>query len=121
MKHERPRPEAGGAADDPRQDHLTAPAPADKDLPEGTITLAAALQELVELLPGLKAAIDRQAGPPRMTLRLDEVAASLGVCRRAIERERAAGRFPLPDARLGKVPLWKPETIQAWLERSGRR
>ena len=32
----------------------------------------------------------------RLTYRLDEVAADLGVSRRLIERERAAGRFPGP-------------------------
>ncbi len=96
MKNERPQPEARGVVDDPRQDHLTVPNPADKDLPPGITTLAAALQELADIMPGLKAAIDRQPGPPvdRMTLRLDEVAAALGVSRRVIERERSAGRFP---------------------------
>jgi predicted DNA-binding transcriptional regulator AlpA len=55
----------------------------------------------------------------RLALRLDEVAAALGVSRRAIERERAAGRFPRPDLTIGRMPLWKPETIKAWLEGGG--
>ena len=37
--------------------------------------------------------------------------------RRAIERERAAGRFPRPDLTIGKMPLWRLETVRAWLER----
>ena len=41
----------------------------------------------------------------RMALRLDELAASLGVSRRTIERERSAGRFPRPDLHIGKAPL----------------
>lgn len=56
----------------------------------------------------------------RLTLRLDEVVAALGVSRRSIERERAAGRFPKPDLMLGRMPLWRPETLRAWVERGGQ-
>jgi predicted DNA-binding transcriptional regulator AlpA len=56
----------------------------------------------------------------RLTLRLDEVAATLGVSRRAIERLRSAGRFPPPDLTIGRMPLWRPETIRAWIEGGGR-
>ena len=56
----------------------------------------------------------------RMTLRLDELAHTLGVSRRTIERERSAGRFPKPDVQVGRMPLWRPETILAWIERGGR-
>ena len=89
-------------------------------LPPGT-TLAEALSELVELLPGLRDALRRQSGPPvdRMTLRLDEVAAALGVSRRVVERERSAGRFPRPDLTVGKMPLWRVETVRAYVERGG--
>jgi predicted DNA-binding transcriptional regulator AlpA len=51
----------------------------------------------------------------RMALRLDEVAATLGMSRRTIERLRAGGKFPKPDVKAGKAPLWKPETIRAWI------
>ena len=51
----------------------------------------------------------------RMTLRLDELAAALGISRRALERERAAGRFPRPDLTIGRMPLWRPETIRRWI------
>jgi predicted DNA-binding transcriptional regulator AlpA len=57
----------------------------------------------------------------RLALRLDELAAGLGVSRSAIERERRAGRFPKPDRTIGRMPLWRPETIRAWLERGGPR
>jgi predicted DNA-binding transcriptional regulator AlpA len=62
------------------------------------------------------------AGQPvgRMTLRLDELAAALGVSRRCIERARAAGRFPRPDVVLGRMPLWRPESILRWVEGGGR-
>jgi predicted DNA-binding transcriptional regulator AlpA len=57
----------------------------------------------------------------RLALRLEEVAAALGVSRRALERERAAGRFPKPDLILGRrMPLWRPETIRRWAEEGGR-
>jgi predicted DNA-binding transcriptional regulator AlpA len=56
----------------------------------------------------------------RIALRLDEVARALGVSRRSIERERSAGRFPKPDLHVGRMPLWKPETLQRWIEDGGR-
>jgi predicted DNA-binding transcriptional regulator AlpA len=66
----------------------------------------------------------RNPSPPsvaeRLALRLDEVAHTLGVSRRAIERERSAGRFPKPDLTIGRMPLWRPETIRAWVEGGGR-
>jgi predicted DNA-binding transcriptional regulator AlpA len=55
----------------------------------------------------------------RITLRLDELAAALGVSRRTLERERSAGRFPRPDLHIGKAPLWRPETIHRWIEGGG--
>jgi predicted DNA-binding transcriptional regulator AlpA len=110
--------------DDPRQDHPTAPAPAatgppeDAELPEGVKPLAAVLRELAGILPGLRLALEHQARAPvpRLAYRLDELADSLGMSRRAIERERSAGRFPAPDLRFGKAPLWRPETIRDWLD-----
>jgi predicted DNA-binding transcriptional regulator AlpA len=56
----------------------------------------------------------------RLTLRLDELAETLGVSRRTIERERSAGRFPAPDLHLGRAPLWRPETIRRWIDGGGR-
>jgi predicted DNA-binding transcriptional regulator AlpA len=69
---------------------------------------------------------DRGEGRPpfaqieRLTLRLDDVATTLGVSRRAIERERSAGRFPRPDLTIGRMPLWRVETIRRWIEGGGR-
>jgi predicted DNA-binding transcriptional regulator AlpA len=57
----------------------------------------------------------------RLTLRLDDVATTLGVSRRAIERERSAGRFPRPDLTIGRMPLWRVVTIREWLENGGHR
>lgn len=64
-----------------------------------------------------------EAGRPkvdRMALRLEEVALTLGVSRRAIERERSAGRMPKPDRTIGRMPLWRVETIRAWMEGGSR-
>lgn len=62
------------------------------------------------------------ADPPiRLLYRLDELPAMLGVSRRLIDSERAAGRFPAPDVRMGRVPLWSLETLQAWIRRRGGR
>jgi hypothetical protein len=106
-KHERPRLEARGVVDDPRHDHPTAPDlaaiahPETAKLPEKGVTLVDSLAELVAILPGLRAAIERKPSVERLAFRIDEVAESLGMSRRAIERERSAGRFPLPDLHFG--------------------
>jgi hypothetical protein len=58
--------------------------------------------------------------PERLTFRLDDLAELFGVSRRTLERERSAGRFPAPDLTIGKMPLWKPETIQRWVDSGGK-
>jgi hypothetical protein len=92
------------------------------EVTKGETSLAAVLATLVALLSRLAAVLDRPAKPTaeRLALRIDELADALGVSRRAIERERAAGRFPKPDAIVGKMPLWRPETVRSFLERGGR-
>ncbi len=55
-----------------------------------------------------------------LTWRLDAIAKALGISRRTLERERSAGRFPPPDLSIGKMPLWRPETIRRWVEGGGR-
>jgi predicted DNA-binding transcriptional regulator AlpA len=52
----------------------------------------------------------------RLAYRLNDLAAALGLSRRQIERERSAGRFPKPDRKVGRAPIWTPETIRAWLK-----
>ncbi len=124
------RPEAKGEtmSPNPRLDgpvSLIGRPPEAAELPEGVTTLAAALQDLVAILPGLKAALERQAAPPvdRMTLRLDELEAALGVSRRLIQKEIAAGRFPRP-IKCGRTSLWLLEAIREHLAQQaagGRR
>lgn len=69
---------------------------------------------------------EAEAGRPvapvgRLTLRLDEVAAALGIGRRTLERERSAGRFPPPDMLIGRAPLWRPATIERWIAEGGAK
>ena len=83
-------------------------------------------EALIAILTRLADALDRQAAPPRLTWRLGEIAAALGVSRRLLEQERAAGRLPKPDLRIGRVALWRVDpTIRDWLaqqaDRQGRR
>lgn len=61
-----------------------------------------------------------EAPVERLAYRLDELAAALGVSRRTLERERSAGRFPPPDRKIGKAPVWSPATIRRWIEGGGR-
>jgi hypothetical protein len=86
------------------------------------LTFSEVLNEVRVTLPRIRAALERQHKPPveRLALRFDEVAAVLGVSRRLLERERAAGRFPAADRTVGRVPLWKCETVRDWLDRGGR-
>ena len=101
-KHERPWLEGAKAAvgDTSEQVDPTAPPapvtvqPEAADRPDGVKPLAAVLQDLAGILPGLKAALERKPPVERLTLRLDEVADSLGMSRRAIERERSRRSFP---------------------------
>lgn len=85
------------------------------DLPEGISRLADVLIVAMQRIAA------RQAASERMTLRLDEVAAMLGLSRSAVERERRAGRFPPPDKVVGRMPLWIPRTIRQWVEDGGGR
>ena len=59
------------------------------------------------------------AGVEALTYRMDQLPAALGVSRRTIEAERAAGRFPRPDLKIGRMPLWRRTTIERWLEHGG--
>lgn len=49
-------------------------------------------------------------------LRIGDVARTLGIARRTFERMLSAGTFPLHDLHLGRVKVWRPSTVQAWIE-----
>jgi predicted DNA-binding transcriptional regulator AlpA len=57
----------------------------------------------------------------RLTWRLADIVQATGLARRTLERLRSAGRFPAPDLHVGALPLWKPETIRAWVEGGGTK
>jgi hypothetical protein len=131
-KEERPWRDSAKAVegDTHTLDSTAAPSPADIEaaalpLRPGVVSIAEALVELAAELAALRAALDRQAAPPRLTYRLGEIAASLGVSRRLLEQARAAGRLPRADLKIGRVSLWKVESIRDWLsqqaDRQGRR
>jgi hypothetical protein len=69
---------------------------------------------------GTRGVVDGQqpihSTPPRLAYRLSEIAESTGVSLRAMQRERSSGRFPAPDLHVGRIPLWRVETIHRWLE-----
>jgi len=56
---------------------------------------------------------------PRLALRLEEAAEAVGLSRRMVERLRASGKFPKPDAVVGRCPLWRVETLDAWIRQGG--
>ncbi|MFI5458037.1 MAG: helix-turn-helix transcriptional regulator [Isosphaerales bacterium] len=56
----------------------------------------------------------------KLVYSMTEVARVLSVCRRTIERERSAGRFPKPDLHIGKRPLWTKESLLRWIANGGR-
>jgi len=91
--------------------------------PAEPIPLADALARLNAILTRLTRVIEKpesRSQTQRLTLRIEELAEAIGVSRRVLERELSAGRFPKPDLRIGKMPLWRLETISAWLENGGR-
>jgi predicted DNA-binding transcriptional regulator AlpA len=51
---------------------------------------------------------------------IDDVARTLSISRRGVERLRSSGKFPPPDLLVGKLPRWKPSTIRGWIERGGK-
>jgi len=53
--------------------------------------------------------------PERLAFGVGDIAHALGVCRRTLERERSAGRFPAPDRTIGSRPVWSRETVRDWL------
>jgi hypothetical protein len=85
------------------------------------VALTDALRELIAVLYLLRDVIGRHApSVPRLTYRLDELADALGVSRRLIEKEKAAGRLLRPDLHIGRIPLYRVETIRRWVESGGK-
>jgi predicted DNA-binding transcriptional regulator AlpA len=65
-----------------------------------------------------------QGGPLNslpLAYRKAALAKLLGIHPRTIERLLSAGQFPRPDAQAGRCPLWRPVTIERWLDAGGGR
>ena len=89
--------------------------------PTQPITLADALAQLTAILAHLARVIEKtenRSQTDRMALRIEELADAIGVSRRVLERELSAGRFPKPDKRIGRMPVWGIAKVRGWLERS---
>jgi hypothetical protein len=115
-------PEAAATHSSESKTNITTDLMPDADEHRAPIALVDALAKLVAILPRLVDALTKSDSRHRtepLALRLDELAFALGVSRRAIERERSAGHFPEPDLHIGRMPLWRVETVRRWLERGG--
>ena len=58
------------------------------------------------------------ANPPpgiESSLKIADICRAAHCSRRALERERSAGRLPKPDHFIGRSPRWRPATILRWL------
>lgn len=55
----------------------------------------------------------------RLTWDLADISALTGMSKRWFERERSAGRMPPPDVRCGRRIMWRPATIEGWLDEQG--
>jgi excisionase family DNA binding protein len=49
-----------------------------------------------------------------------EIATTLGVSVRLLERLISGGRFPAPDVVFSRLPRWRRETVREWIERGGQ-
>lgn len=58
---------------------------------------------------------------PEPLLRRDAVVSTLGISNRTFERMLSAGTFPGPDLRIGRLTLWRPSTVAAWIETETNR
>ena len=54
-------------------------------------------------------------------LRRPRVLATIGVSDHTFGRVLAAGTFPLPDLRIGRLTPWRPSTVWAWIDTESDR
>jgi predicted DNA-binding transcriptional regulator AlpA len=52
-----------------------------------------------------------------LTWGLDDIEALTGLSRRTLERLRSSGKFPRPDLVVGRRVLWRPSSIQEWIDK----
>ncbi len=58
---------------------------------------------------------------PGSLLRPKDVARRLNISIRTFERLLSAGKFFRPDLRIGRLTLWKPETVGRWIDDESAR
>ena len=89
--------------------------------PDATVEpLADSLRELVAILSGLKAAVERKAPIERLAYRIDEVADALGMSRRAVERGTRLADFREVTGKAARAPIWSVSTVQpTWTQSKG--
>ena len=62
------------------------------------------------------------AAPLEKMFGITELADLLSVSRRTVDRLRAAGKLPKPDAVVGTMPRWQPDSFRRWLaDQSARK
>jgi predicted DNA-binding transcriptional regulator AlpA len=54
-------------------------------------------------------------------LSIGKIAALLSLSRRVVERKIAAGEFPEPDLKEGRMPRWHKQTYNDWYRRTYRK
>jgi len=52
----------------------------------------------------------------RLTWDLNDISALTGLSRRFLERQLSSGRMPPCDTRIGRRCLWRPSTVNRWLD-----
>jgi hypothetical protein len=108
-KHERPRPEARGAVEDQWHDHSTASAPSDQD----PIRPAAGRPQKVAGPVGRCSLADIAR---KLAWDWSDLEALLGLSRRLLQREVSAGRMPAHYINILTCLIYRPSTIQGWLD-----
>lgn len=68
-----------------------------------------------------KATIKRPAPALQPLLTTAELASFLGCSRRTIEKLKARGDLPAPDVLVGRMPRWRRETIEEWIDAQSSR
>lgn len=61
-------------------------------------------------------ALKTAAEPGALLWGMSGCAKALGISRSTLERERSGGRFPPPDRMIGRRPLWRPTTVERYID-----
>ena len=115
----RPEADATDAERHPESTPSSRSEPTPRERQPEAITLTDALACLTAVLPRLAEAVEKAQSKPRpdrLAFRRDELAEALGISAPALERSVQAGNLPRPDLHIGTTPLWRVDSIRAWLD-----